>query len=51
MPVKLKGKVYRTVVRPAMTHGAEAVPLKKINERRIEVADMRMLRWICGLTR
>ena len=23
MPVKLKGKVYRTVVRPAMLYGAE----------------------------
>ena len=30
MPVKLKGKVYKIVVTPAMTYWAEAVPVKKI---------------------
>ena len=51
MPVKLKGKVYKTVVRPAMTYGAEALPLKKVSEKKMEVAEMRMLRWMCGVTR
>ena len=41
--MKLKGKVYKIVVTPAMTYWAEAVPVKKINERRMEVGEMRML--------
>lgn len=49
--MKLKGKVYKTVVRPVITYGAEAVPVEKVNERRVEVAKMRILRWMCGLTR
>ena len=51
MPVKLKGKVYRTVVRPAMLYGAETWATNKRQESRIEVNEMRMLRWMCGVTR
>ena len=51
MPVKLKGKVYRTVVRPAMLYGAETWATTKRQESRIEVNEMRMLRWMCGVTR
>lgn len=29
MPVSLKGKVYRTGVRPAVTSAADALPVKK----------------------
>ena len=29
VPVKLKGKVHRAVVRPALTYGLEAAPMKK----------------------
>ena len=38
IPVKLKGKVYKTVVRPAMMYGMEATPNKKVNEKRMNVA-------------
>ena len=51
MPVKLKGKVYRTVVRPAMLYGAETWATTKRQESRFEVNEMRMLRWMCGVTR
>ena len=51
MPVKLKGKVDRTVVRPAMLYGAETWATTKRQESRIEVNEMRMLRWKCGVTR
>ena len=51
MPVKLKGKVYRTVVRPAILYGAETWATTKRQESRIEVNEMRMLRWMCGVTR
>ena len=53
MPVKLKGKVglNKTVIRPAMLYGAETWATTKRQEKRIEVTEMRMLRWMCGVTR
>ena len=51
MNVKIKGKVYRTVVRPALMYGAEIWALKKAQENKLEVSEMRMLRWMCGVTK
>ena len=51
MPVKLKGKVYKTVVRPALVYGAETWATTRGQEARLEVNEMRMLRWMCGVTR
>ena len=51
MQVKLKGKVYNTVIRPAMLYGAETWATTKRQEKRIEVTEMRMLRYMCGVTR
>ena len=49
--VRLKGKVYETVVSPAMMYGTETWPLKKTQERKSEVEEMKMLRWMCGVTK
>ena len=43
MNVKIKGNVYRTMVRPALMYGAETLALKKAHEKKLEVAEMRML--------
>ncbi|KAF3669880.1 putative pre-mRNA-processing factor 6-like [Capsicum annuum] len=51
VPPKLKGKFYRVVVRPALLYGAECWPVKNSHIQRMKVAEMRMLRWMCGLTR
>ena len=51
MPVKLKGKVYKTVVRPALVYGAETWATTRGQEARLEVNEMRMLRCMCGVTR
>ena len=48
---KMKGKMYKTVVRPAMLYGLETVPLTKREVAKLEVAEMRMLRFSLGVTR
>uniref|UniRef100_A0A452XUZ8 Uncharacterized protein n=1 Tax=Aegilops tauschii subsp. strangulata TaxID=200361 RepID=A0A452XUZ8_AEGTS len=48
VPQKLKGKFYRTTVRPTMLYGAECWPIKKRHVQPLGVAEMRMLRWMCG---
>ena len=45
MPVKLKGRVYQTVVRPC-----SSVVRDVGLEARLEVNEMRMLRWMCIVT-
>ncbi|GJV15561.1 retrovirus-related pol polyprotein LINE-1 [Tanacetum coccineum] len=50
VPLKLKGKFYRVAIRPAMLYGSECWPLTKVQANRMEVAEMRMLRWTCGKT-
>ena len=42
--MKIKGKVYRTVIIPALMYGAETWALEKAQENKLEVAEMRMLR-------
>ncbi|KAK3535793.1 hypothetical protein QTP70_021102, partial [Hemibagrus guttatus] len=48
---RIKGKVYRTVVRPAMLYGLETVSLRKKQESELEVAELKMLRFSLGVTR
>ena len=51
MPVKLKETVYKTVVRPALLYGEVTWATTRGQEARLEVNAMRMLRWMCGVTR
>ena len=51
VPVKLKDKVYKTVIKPTMRYGAECRAVRKKDVNRLHVAEMRMLRWIRGKTR
>ena len=51
VPLKLKGKFYRPVVRPAMLYGTECWAVKSQHESKISVAEMRMFRWMSGKTR
>jgi hypothetical protein len=43
MPLKLKGKFYKTIIRPAMLYGAECWPTKRWHVQQLSVAEMRML--------
>lgn len=51
IPVRLKGKFYRTAIRPALMYGTECWAAKKCHIQKMCVAEMRMLRWMCGNTR
>ncbi|XP_055821948.1 uncharacterized protein LOC129890416 [Solanum dulcamara] len=51
VPPQLKGKFYKVVVKLAMLYGAECWPVKVSHVQRMKVAEMRMLRWMCGHTR
>ena len=49
--LRVEGKVYKTVVRPAMIYGAETWAVKKVQEKKLDVAEMRLLKWMSGVTK
>ena len=51
LPARIKGKVYSSVVRPAMVYGLETVAVTKKQVEEIKVAEMKMLRFAMGVTR
>ena len=51
LPARVKGKVYSSVVRPAMVYGLETVAVTKKQVEEMEVAEMKMMRFAMGVTR
>ena len=51
LPARVKGKVYSSVVRPAMVYGLEAVAITKKQMEKMEVTEMKMLRFAMEMTR
>ena len=51
LPARVKGKVYSSVVRPAMVYGLETVAVTKKQVEEMEVAEMKMLSFAIGVTR
>ena len=43
LPARVKGKVYSSVVRPAMVYGLETVAVTKKQVEEMEVAEMKMV--------
>jgi len=50
VPLKLKRKFFKMVIRPAMLYDAKCWPLKEKHNITLSVAYMRMLRWMSGFT-
>ncbi|XP_075087869.1 uncharacterized protein LOC142169844 [Nicotiana tabacum] len=48
VPVRLKGKFYKVVVKPTLLYGTEYWPVKNSHTHKLKVDEMRILRWICG---
>ena len=51
LSARVKGKVYSSVIRPAMVYGLETVAVTKKQVEEMEVAEMKMLRFAMGVTR
>ena len=47
MSLMVNGKVYKTIVKPAMMYASETWAVKKSQY----VAEMRVLRWMSGVTK
>ena len=47
--LKVRGRLYSSCVRSSMLHGSETWPVRKENEVALQRAEMRMVRWKCGV--
>jgi len=45
----IRGRLYSSCVRSSMLHGSETLPVRKENVVALQLAEMRMVRWICGV--
>ena len=48
--LRLKGKVYGTCVQSSMIYGSETWAVNAEQEAKLERAEMRMVRWMCGVS-
>ena len=51
VPVKLKNKLYKTVIRSTLIYGSECWALHRTEQQRMHTTEMKMLRWIQGKSR
>ena len=45
----MRGRLYSSCVRSSMLHGSETWPVRKENVVALQRAEMRMVRWMCGI--
>ena len=51
LSARVKGKIYKSVVRSAMLCGMEAVAVTERHVGKIEIAEMKIVRWALAVTR
>jgi hypothetical protein len=51
IPIKLKGQVYKNLVKPTMLYVPKCWAVDRRIEQTISVVEMRMLRWMSGVIR
>lgn len=51
VPLKVKEKLYKTVVKSEKMYTAECWAINKKEEIKLKVVEMRMLKWMCCVTR
>jgi len=47
--LKVRRRLYSSCVQSNMLHGSETRPVRKENEVALQWAEMRMVRWMCGM--
>ena len=50
MSLKTKANIYKNMIRPVLLYGTESAALRREEGRRLEVAEMRMVRSICRIS-
>ena len=45
----MRGRLYSSCVRSSMLHASKTWPVKKENVVALQRAEMRMVRWMCGV--
>ena len=45
----MRGRLYSSCVRSSMLHGSETWPVRKENVVTLQRAEIRMVRWMCGV--
>ena len=45
----MRGRLYSSCMQSGMLHGSETWPVRKENEVALQWAEMRMVRWMCGI--
>jgi len=45
----VRERLYIGCVRSSMLHGSETYPVRKENELALQLAEIRMVRWMCGV--
>ena len=51
LSARVKGKMYKSFVRPAMLYGMETVALTKRQVGKMEVSELKMIRWTLEVTK
>ena len=51
LSARVKGKMYKGVVRPVMLYGMETVAVTERQVGKMKVAELKMVRWALGVTR
>jgi len=49
LTLTVRGRLYSSCVRSSMLHGSETWPVRKENEVALQTAEMRMVKWMCGM--
>jgi len=48
--LKVRGRLYSSCVQSCMLHGSENWPMRKENKVAVQRAEMRVVRWMCGIS-
>lgn len=51
IPRRLKGALYKSIIQPTVLYSSESWAIRKREEQRLATMEMRMLRWVLGVSK